>query len=167
MPAAPKPVTFASRVERLDTGMRYHVVPVPDDIADHFLDAGHKRVLATLNGHETRRAFQGSAEGGRYLVLGMAELKAAGVRLGDSVNVSLVPDPEPDTIDLTVEFLEVLRQDDAARERWESFSTGRQRSLAHYLTSAKRPETRLRRAVEIAEKLRTHTLYGDTEKREA
>ncbi len=156
-----KPTTFSTRIERLETGMRYHVVPVPEEVSGSFLDAGHRRVLATINGHETRRAFQGPKDGGRYLVLGKAELKAAGVALGDVVTVSLVPDPEPDAIDLTPEFIEALKQDEAARERWESFPRGRQRSLAHYLTSPKRAETRLRRAIEIAEKLRTYTLYGD------
>lgn len=161
MPRASKPLIFSTRVERLETGMRYHVVPVPDEVADHFIEAGHKRVLATLNGHETRRAIQGPKDGGRYLVLGKAELKAAGVKLGDAVTVSLVADPEPDVIDLSPEFIEALKQDDEARERWESFPLGRQRSLAHYLTSPKRADTRLKRALEIAEKLRTYTLYGD------
>ncbi|MCB1232809.1 MAG: DUF1905 domain-containing protein, partial [Verrucomicrobiae bacterium] len=126
-------MTFPSRVERLDTGMRYHVVPVPDEIADRFLDAGHKRVLATIRGHEMRRAFQGPKDGGRYLVLGKAELKAAGVKLGDAVTVSLLSDPEPDALDIAPEFLEVLKHDDEARERWESFTVGRQRSMAIYL----------------------------------
>ena len=38
---------------------------------------------------------------------------------------------------------------------------GRQRGLAYYITSAKTTDTRLKRALEIAHKLRTHTLYGD------
>ncbi|MGY8687067.1 MAG: YdeI/OmpD-associated family protein [Verrucomicrobiales bacterium] len=33
--------------------------------------------------------------------------------------------------------------------------------MNHYVDSAKRPETRAKRAVELAERIRTHTLHGD------
>jgi hypothetical protein len=33
--------------------------------------------------------------------------------------------------------------------------------MAGYVTGAKREETRIKRALEMAYKLRTHTLYGD------
>jgi hypothetical protein len=36
-----------------------------------------------------------------------------------------------------------------------------QRSIASYVTSAKRQETRIKRALELAHKLKTYTLYGD------
>jgi hypothetical protein len=156
-----KAAVFTSRVERTDSGMRFHVIPLPDAVAARFLAAGHRRVIATLNGRAVRRAIQGSKGSGHHLVLGKAELRDCGIALGETVKVTLEPDPEPEAIDLSEEFREVLRQDAAARARWESFPTGRQRSLAHYLTGAKSSESRLKRAVEIAEKLRTHTLHGD------
>lgn len=156
-----KAAVFSSRVERTDTGLRFHVIPIPDAVAARFLAAGHRRVIATLNGRAVRRAIQGSKMGGHHLVLGKPELRDCGIALGATVKVTLEPDPEPEAIELSEEFREVLRQDPAARERWESFSIGRQRSLAHYLTGAKSTDSRLKRAIEIAEKLRTHTLYGD------
>lgn len=156
-----KAAVFTSRVERTDSGMRFHVIPLPEAVAARFLGAGHRRVIATLNGRAVRRAIQGSKAGGHHLVLGKPELRDCGIALGETVKVKLEIDPEPEAIDLSEEFREVLRQDAAARARWESFPIGRQRSLAHYLTGAKSSESRLKRAVEIAEKLRTHTLHGD------
>ncbi len=58
-------------------------------------------------------------------------------------------------------FALVLEQDPAARERWDTFPVGRQRSLLHFITSAKQEATQIKRAWELAEKIRTHTLYGD------
>jgi uncharacterized protein YdeI (YjbR/CyaY-like superfamily) len=54
-----------------------------------------------------------------------------------------------------------LEQDEEAAARFYAMTRGRQRSLASYVTSAKREETRVKRAVELAHKLRTRTLYGD------
>ena len=71
-------------------------------------------------------------------------------------------DPNPDAVEIAEELLEALAQDDEARERWETFTPGMQRSVNHYVDSAKRPETRIRRAVEVTEKIRTRTLHGDS-----
>ncbi|MCB1064735.1 MAG: YdeI/OmpD-associated family protein [Verrucomicrobiae bacterium] len=160
-----KTITFSSRVERLEDGMKFHVVPVWEDVAAPLLAAGHRRVVVTIKGRDIRRAIQGP-EMGRYVILGMAQLREVGIKFGDAVEVGIKPDATPDAIELTEEFELVLEQDDEARARWEGFTIGRQRSLAHYLTSAKRAETRLKRAIEIAEKLRTYTLYGDTPPKE-
>jgi uncharacterized protein YdeI (YjbR/CyaY-like superfamily) len=59
------------------------------------------------------------------------------------------------------ELLLALAQDPAAQARWDTFPPGRQRSLASYVTSAKTEPTRIKRAVALATKIRTHTLYGD------
>lgn len=152
---------FAAPVLRLETGLRQHYVPLPHDIADAFQAAGVRRLAATLNGHPVRRALQGRRDGERYVMLSHDLLRQIGARFGDIVTIHLQPDPEPDRIDLADELVEALRQDAAAAERFYGFTPGLQRSLAHYVNSAKRPETRVRRALELARKLRTYTLSSD------
>lgn len=148
---------FTARVIRLEEGMRFHALVIPDDIADAYEAAGITRVIARLNGTESRRAIQRKRDGRRLLVLGRDALK----EVGDPVEVRLRPDANPDEIDLGEEFAEVLAQDEEARARWETFTVGRRRSLAYYVTSAKRSDTRLKRALELAERIRTNTLFGD------
>ena len=58
-----------------------------------------------------------------------------------------------------------LDQDDAARARWDTFTPGRQRSLLVYITGAKTEPTRIKRALDLAQKIRTHSLYGDLQKK--
>lgn len=155
------PSKFTSTVIRLEDGMRYHALVVPDEVADVYEEAGITRVVVSLNGVESRRAIQRKRDGRRLLVLGREVLRQAGADTGDFVRVVMRPDSEPDEVELGEEFAEVLAQDNEARTRWETFPIGRQRSLAYYVTSAKRSDTRLKRALELAEKIRTHTLYGD------
>jgi hypothetical protein len=153
--------SFTATVVRLDTGMRYHALPVPDAIATKFKAAGTRRLIAVINGHTCKRALQNHADGGSFIIVGGDLLKTCGLKLRSTATVSLAPDPEPDAVDMPEAFALVLDQDEAARARWDTFSIGRQRSLLHYITSAKQEATQIKRAWELAEKIRTHSLYGD------
>ncbi len=153
--------TFSSRVVRLDHGFRFHAVPVPDDIATAWKSAAVRRVEGTLNGHSINRGLQRHADGDAYLIIGQDMLKQFGLSEGSDVQLDLKPDPRPDEFEIPEPLLIALEQDDAARTRWETFPPGRRRSLAHYVSSAKQEATQIRRAVELSEKIRTHSLYGD------
>ena len=164
MARTPAPSNFTAPLQRLSDGMRHHYLEIPPDIAREYDEAGIKRVLVELNGIEYRRAIQNKKDGRRILVLGKDILKEGNLTLNAIIAVVLQPDPEPDFVDMGEELTEVLAQDDEARKRWESFSIGKQRSLAMYVTGAKTVDTRIKRALDLAEKMRTHTLYGDLEK---
>ncbi len=155
------PESFAAPVLRESGGMGYHFVPVPADIAARLASSGTRRVIAVLNGVPVRRALvtQGGAPA---LIVGLPLLRDIRAALGDTVLVDAYPDPEPDRIDLGDEFEAALADDPEASARFFAMTPGRQRSLASYVTSARRPETRLKRADELAHTLRTSTLYGDT-----
>ncbi len=155
------PVRFTSTIVRLETGMHYHALPVPDDVAAKFKAAGVRRLIATINGHTCKRALQNHADGGSFLIVGQDLLKTCGLKLRSTATVLLAPDPKPDALEMPETFALVLEQDDEARARWETFLIGRQRSLLHYVTSAKQEATQIKRSWELAEKIRTHTLYGD------
>ena len=154
-------VAFTTTLSRLNDGMRHHILTVPPEVAKTFEEASIKRVLLELNGKQYRRAIQRKKDGRRIIVLGQDILKEVGIQLGDQVEVSLQPDADPNYVETGEELAEVLAQDDEARARWETFSVGKRRSLALYVTTAKRVDTRIKRAMELAEKIRTHTLHGD------
>ncbi len=162
MPTQPElSFAFTSRVVRLDHGFRFHAVPVPDDATTAWKAAGVRRLEGTLNGHAVNRGLQNHADGDAFIVIGQDTLKAFGLAEGSEVRLSLKPDPKPDVFELPEELVLALEQDDEARARWETFTPGKRRSLAHYVISAKQEATRIRRAVELAEKIRTHSPHGD------
>jgi len=156
--------SFRSPVLRLDSQMRQHYVPIPTDIAESLESSGTRRVIATINGLSTRRAICTNKNGERYIFVSLDMLRQIKTVLEDIVLIDLITDPDPDRIDLGEEFEAVLEQDDEASERFFGMTIGKQRSLAHYVTSAKRNETRIKRALDLAYKLRTYTLAGDREK---
>ena len=156
---------FAGPVLRTDEGLGMHYVPLPAEI-DDALD-GARIVIGTLSGTDGgpgvpfRRAVQGRGNGAPKLLFGKKVLREAGLAFGDTAVVELDLAADPDAVHLPAELAEALRQDDAARERFETFSPGRQRSLGVHVDQAKRADTRVRRALDLCEKIRTYTLYGD------
>lgn len=140
--------------------MGFHYLPVPKAIADQFVAAGHTRVILRAGGREYKRAIQ-AWKSSPHIVLSLAIIREQRKVRGDYLDVVLMADPDPDHIELGEEFTEVLKQDKEASDRFFAMTPGRQRSLASYITSAKRVETRIKRALEMAHKLRTNTLYSD------
>lgn len=162
-PKAPKShaVAFAGEIVRLDSGLRHHILPVPDAIGDAWRRAKIRRLVGTLNGHAVNRALQSHADGGYFLLLGQDVLRQLGLKRGSRVQATLGPDPEPDAPEIPAEFELVLAEDTAARARWDSLTPGLRRSLVHYVASAKQEPTRIKRSLELALKLRTRTLHSD------
>ena len=163
MPPAPSydfPAPILKR--QADGHMAYHYLPVPPDIAEQLMKSGTKRVILTLNSKEENRAIHVTRDGEYFLVLGMTVLRNLGTKPGDVVIAELHSDPNPNTIELPPEFEEALEQDPEAAERFYGFTPGKQRSVSMYITQAKRTETRVKRSLEMAHKLRTYTLHGDT-----
>lgn len=155
---------FAGPVLRTDGGLGMHYVPIPAEVDDAL--AGARIVVGTLGGPERdgvpfRRAVHGRGDGAPKLLFGKKVLAEAGLGFGATAVVELAPDADPDAVHLPAELEEALRQDAAARERFETFTPGRQRSLGVHVDQAKRPATRVRRALDLCEKIRTRTLYGD------
>ena len=69
--------TFDAPVLRTEAGMINHYLPVPDDIAGELLAGGHRRVIATINGRQYRRALTGRGDGSFCLIVGESLLRAA------------------------------------------------------------------------------------------
>ncbi len=141
--------------------LKQHYAPVPTDIAEALIAEGSRRVFCTINGKTFRRAIQNSKDGEYFVLLGLSLMKDLGIEMGDELMVKLEPDPDPDFVDIGVEFEEVLAMDEEAAKRFYGFTPGKQRGFALHVNSARREETRIKRALEIAHKLRTYTLYDD------
>lgn len=150
-----------TKIVRLEDGLKHHVLLVPHEIAEQFAEAKVTRILLHIESHTYRRAIQNKRDGRRFVVLGKEILRETRLAEGDQVRASIEEDPEPDYIEMAEEFTVVLDQDPEALERWNTFTIGKKRSLALYVTGAKRSDTRIKRALELAEKIRTRTLNGD------
>jgi hypothetical protein len=110
-------------------------------------------VKATINGVEYRSRLM--VYGGvRYLGLTKAIRSAAGIGIGDEVDVVLRRDDAPREVELPLELERALNDAGDARHHFDALAFTHRREYAQWIGEAKRPETRERRATRAIEMLR-------------
>ena len=112
-----------------------------------------KRVIATLNGHPERLGLLPLEGGGRYLMIRKDLCQQLSLAIGQEIEISLAPDPNPDHVDLPDELAEALAAWPEAEAAFHAHNGAMRRAMARKVADAKRPETRARYAVELAERL--------------
>lgn len=147
-------VTFRAVVEAGGPSfMPTQVVQVPDHAWQAVGGKATKRVIATLNGHAERLGLLPQEGGGRYLLLRKELCQRLGLAIGQELEVRLVPDPNPDYVDLPDELAEALAAWPEAETAFHAQTGAMRRAMARKVADAKRPDTRARYAVELAERL--------------
>jgi hypothetical protein len=133
--------------------MPTQVIVVPEQAWQALGGKAAKRVVATLNGQAERLGLLPLEGGGRYLMLRKELCQRLGLVIGQEVAVQLAPDPNPDHVDLPDELAEALAAWPEAEASFLAQSGAMRRAIARKVADAKRPDTRARYAVELAERL--------------
>ncbi|MGW2784719.1 YdeI/OmpD-associated family protein [Streptomyces populi] len=117
---------------------------VPPEVVEALGEGSRPPVTITLNGHswKSRVAFLR----GRHLIgLSHANRQAAGVEIGEEVEVELELDTEPRVVVEPEDFARALDDDPVARAAYDRLTYSRKREHVRAVESAKMPETRRRR----------------------
>jgi hypothetical protein len=117
--------------------------------------AGDRRtppVRVTVNGH-TFRGRVGRRGTEALVGFSKAERAACGVEAGDTIDVELVLDDEPRTVELPAALAAALADDPTAKAAFEALSYTRRKELARGIAEAKRAETRERRLADALARL--------------
>lgn len=131
---------------------------VPLDVATRW-GSGPKAVRGTIAGH----AFRGTAsrgEGVMRVPISRDFRVATGLRCGDAVDVEMELDAEPRQVSVPGELRAVLERDSALAALFEQLPPAHRRAWAAYVGDAKRPETRLRRAMRAPAGIRARAFPG-------
>ncbi len=153
--------TFTAPVEIYEKGMKRHVAFIPDDAVEQLGIQANTRLLVSINGHTFRLAAISNGEGRFFLHLGQPLRQQTGIKNSlHEVGFALELDPNPQDIGLPEELEAALDMDEEAYKVFQSLTPGMQRGLCHYVTTAKKVDTRIKRALELADKLRTRTLHS-------
>ena len=134
---------------------------VPPEVVESLGEGKRPRVTITINGHSWRSRV--AIMRGRYLLgLSNANRQAAGVAIGDEVEVELAFDPEPRLVVEPADFVATLGADPIARTAYDRLPDGRKREHMRAIESAKKPETRTRRIDKMLATLREAESARDT-----
>ncbi|MFE7802215.1 YdeI/OmpD-associated family protein [Nocardia sp. NPDC057440] len=117
---------------------------VPPEVVAALGEGARPPVTITINGHSWKSRV--ALMRGRYLLgLSNANRQAAGVAIGDEVEVELELDTQPRVVVEPPDFARALDDAPVARAAYDNLSYSRKREHVHAIESAKKPDTRRRR----------------------
>ncbi|GAA3466432.1 YdeI/OmpD-associated family protein [Nonomuraea roseola] len=126
---------------------------VPPEVVEALGGGARPPVTITVNGHSWRSRV--AILRGRHLLgLSNANRQAAGVAIGEEIEVELELDIEPRVVVEPADFARALDDDPAARTAFDRLTDSRKREHVRAVESAKKPETRRRRIEKAVAALR-------------
>lgn len=91
--------------------------------------------------------------GRRFIGFNKANRTGAGIEDGQTITVLVERDTTPRVIEAPPELAAAFAADATAKAMWDALSYSHQREYAQWITEAKKPETRERRAAQAIERL--------------
>jgi hypothetical protein len=117
---------------------------VPPEVVEALGGGARPPVTITVNGHSWKSRI--AILRGRHLLgLSNANRQAAGVAIGEEIEVEVELDTEPRVVVEPADFARALDDDPAARIAFDRLTDSRKREHVRAIESAKKPETRRRR----------------------
>lgn len=150
-----KTFTFDTTIRPGDRGGAF--VEIPLDVPRELGTRGRVPVVATFDGEEYRGSI--APMGGRH-VLGVVKSvrQAIGKDVGQTVRVVIRLDTKERTVEIPGDLYSALADEPAALQFLEGLSFTNRKEFVRWITTAKRPETRVRRVQKAVEML----LRGET-----
>ena len=130
------------------------LVPIPKDVAASLGLKGMPKIQAVIAGTPYRGSLMPMGDGTYCLGVLKSIQEAAGVGVGDSIEVQIELDTAPRTVEPPPDLAQVLDTDKTAAAAWAKLSFTHQKEMARSLEEAKKPETRERRLKAPVAKLR-------------
>lgn len=147
-------VTFSVILEPLEEKMIHHLIEVPDEIAKKFVKGkGAPRIFCSVKGN-TEFPCAINPRHGRYVIIASKQLIRAH-KLSPAVpfEITIRHDPE-NGLGLPEVLAEVLEQDDNGHHAFYALNDGHKRGLIYYINQAKSIDTRIKRSLDIVEKIK-------------
>ncbi len=145
--------SFTAPLRRFPGKGAMHYLEVPPEAAEGFGGKSGVRLVCGLNGcTEFHCGLMYQREGTFYVYVGGKAKKAAALNLGESVRVALRRDESPYGMPMPEELAELLAQDPEGDACFHRLTPGRQRTFIYYVSSSHSVDTRVKRAIEVADK---------------
>lgn len=154
-----KKTSFTAYLSPIEGPMIHHVIILPEETAQEFrVEKGAVRVVCSIeNGEEFPCAL--NPRDGNYVIMASKQLiKKHRLKNDVPFTVTIYPDKN-NGLELPEEMQELLLQDEWGAQLFEKLLPGRKRSLLYYIRTGKSVDTRIKRSMEILEKLKTESLH--------
>ena len=134
-------------------GSSWSFLVLPGNASAKLPTRGQTTVEGTINGYPFRATLEPDGQQGHWLKVNKKVREAAGAEAGDVVSLEIMPvekEPEPQ---VPADLRKALAAVPKARALWSDITPVARRDWIHWITSAKRPQTRARRVENACEML--------------
>jgi uncharacterized protein YdeI (YjbR/CyaY-like superfamily) len=154
---------FRAVLEPLGGGLGWVVARVPFDVGTAWTKLVRLRVKVEAGGEIFRTSlFADSAHGGHFVLVNKKMQKAAGVHVGQMIDLAVEPDLDEREAWVPEELAKLLRSEKALAKWYAKLSEATRREIAKYIDGAKGAVGRQHRAEHMAERLML-TMEGEKE----
>jgi uncharacterized protein YdeI (YjbR/CyaY-like superfamily) len=152
MPATAK--TFRAVLERMPSRLNWTIVRIPFNVHKLWGTRGACRVRGEINGFAFRTSLFPTGRGGHYLLVNKRMQAGGGARAGSTAQFRLAPGAAPRPAAIPAELAAVFKRH-RALENWfnTNLNPSSRREIARHIAEPKNPESRFRRAHDLAERL--------------
>ncbi|MEP2773830.1 MAG: YdeI/OmpD-associated family protein [Fulvivirga sp.] len=128
-------------------------VNIPFDVKEVFGTSGQVKVKAHFDGHEYRGSIANMGTGSHILIVRKDIREAIGKQPGDNVKVEIKKDTDKRSFEMPSELQNLLGENKRLAEFYDSLSYTNRKEYAHWIGTAKRPETKEKRVQETKTRL--------------
>jgi len=148
-----KRYTFKAKVSRPEGIGTWHFANVPINVEQEFGTKGQVKVKATINGKTLYNSLMPHGNGMHYIVLGESIRNQTGIKVGDTIQMTVEADVRARKVEMPEDFEKLLIKNKAALEFYTNLAHTYQKQYVQWIISAKKEETRAERVAQAVEKL--------------
>jgi len=156
--AAPAPVegssrTFSAEIRGEGPGAAWCFVTLPFDAGAAYGTNGRVSVKLTIAGEVFRTSIFPTGDGTHHLMFNKTMQKAANAGQGGTATMTIERDDAPRTFEVPAELAAALAKNNAAKAKFEAYSSSHKNEYCAFVAEAKKEETRTARADKAIERL--------------
>lgn len=147
---------FKTTLKKFEDKLWSYHIPVPNEIAEQFMDGNNRRVILTIAGmREIQCALMPDGNAGWFLNVNKELRKKLALECGQKIQADIKKDESEYGMPMPEEMLELLQIDDEGNRYFHGLTPGKQRSLLFLIGKPKSSDTRLRKALMINDYLKS------------
>ncbi len=143
-----------TRLEKFQSDLWGRHFPIPLEIAEQLIEGKNRRVICSINNLHTMQAALMPDKGNWFILINKPLCKKLALALGEKVTLTLSKDRSDYGMEMPEELQELLAQDAEFEKHFEKLTKGKQRSLIYIVAKVKSTQSRINKALAIAEHLK-------------
>lgn len=147
---------FTAIVDKFDSQLWSHYFPVPDAIAQYFLEQKTRRVICTLQDKEQMHAALMPSGDGWFILLNKKIRTSLALDVGDEITVKLEEETSEYGMPMPEELQVSLDQDEEANAYFQALTPGKQRNLIYIVAKVKNMDSRINKSLAILHHLKEY-----------